>query len=221
MSAWDRAIPAIIFAILAGVSLAGAAGRWQQRPSGVGPGLELTVWPDVANAVLAALFYSLIAWLFLIRSSRRGPPVSGQARAVALGGTFLLVPVGSLPLTADDWRILLLSDVVMGGGLVFATCAALSLGRSFGLTPEARGLVRTGPYRLVRHPIYLGELVAASGLVIPTLAPITAVLWGAYVGCQVTRAWLEERALTNAFPAYETYRKRTPFLLPWRLQTGG
>jgi protein-S-isoprenylcysteine O-methyltransferase Ste14 len=56
------------------------------------------------------------------------------------------------------------------GGLVLVTLAAclsiaslLTLGRSFGVWPALRGLVRKGPYRLVRHPIYLSYLIADIG----------------------------------------------------------
>ena len=160
----------------------------------------------------------IVAWLFLVRSPRRGSAASAPARVVALCGTFLMAPVGSLPPTTDDWRILLVSGVLMAGGIVFATFAALSLGRSFGLTPEARGLVTNGPYRFVRHPIYLGELAAALAVLIARIEPTTAVIWGAYAACQVTRAWLEERALARTFWAYDAYQSRTPFLLPWRIR---
>lgn len=56
------------------------------------------------------------------------------------------------------------------GGLVLVTLAAflslaslLTLGRSFGVWPALRGLVKKGPYRLVRHPIYLSYLIADIG----------------------------------------------------------
>jgi protein-S-isoprenylcysteine O-methyltransferase Ste14 len=56
------------------------------------------------------------------------------------------------------------------GGLVLVTLAAflsiaslLTLGRSFGVWPALRGLVRKGPYRFVRHPMYLAYLIADIG----------------------------------------------------------
>ena len=56
-------------------------------------------------------------------------------------------------------------------GLRGMLVAALALGRCFGVLPEARGLVTHGPYRLVRHPLYLGELAAMGGLLVASPSP--------------------------------------------------
>ena len=45
-------------------------------------------------------------------------------------------------------------------GLIIMVIGLASLGRSFGIMPRARGLVQSGLYRWVRHPIYLGEFLA-------------------------------------------------------------
>lgn len=45
-------------------------------------------------------------------------------------------------------------------GLVLSLWAMASLGTAFDIVPANRGLVYTGPYRLIRHPMYLGEMLA-------------------------------------------------------------
>ena len=52
--------------------------------------------------------------------------------------------------------------VVVAAGVSLASL--LTLGRWFGIRPARRGLAQTGPYRLVRHPLYLAYLLADIGL---------------------------------------------------------
>ena len=75
------------------------------------------------------------------------------------------------------------------GGLVLVTLAAclslaslLTLGRRFGVRPALRGLAMTGPYRLVRHPMYLAYLLADIGYNLEEWNSGTALL--------VTAGWL-------------------------------
>ena len=63
--------------------------------------------------------------------------------------------------------------------------------------PEARGLVTTGAYRLVRHPLYLGEFVAMFGAMLPLLAPLTVSIFALFSLLQATRMVLEERVLAH------------------------
>lgn len=102
--------------------------------------------------------------------------------------------------------------------IVWMLASVLALGKCFGVLPEARGLVTRGPYRLVRHPIYLGELGACAGLVIASLSPWNLAVAAAFATAQAVRMRLEEQALTREFPSYAGYAARTARLIP-RLDT--
>jgi len=88
--------------------------------------------------------------------------------------------------------------------------------RMKGTAPRPMPLVAAGPYRWVRHPLYLLIL-----LMIWTYPDLTAdrllfdVLWTAWI---VVASWLEERDLVSEFgDSYRRYRKRVPMLIPYRI----
>ncbi|WP_298102782.1 isoprenylcysteine carboxylmethyltransferase family protein [Bradyrhizobium sp.] len=88
------------------------------------------------------------------------------------------------------------------------------LGRSFSVMPEARRLVTTGPYSIVRHPLYLFELLGVVGILLQVRSLPGALLLALIVALQITRARWEEDILDRAFPEFLAYRQRVPFLLP-------
>ena len=69
----------------------------------------------------------------------------------------------------------------------------------------------------MRHPIYLGEIIAGLGLVIPTILSLHAVVFAVFVAAQLIRTYYEERVLRSAYPTYETYARRTRRLIPFIL----
>lgn len=106
------------------------------------------------------------------------------------------------------------------GGLAFAIWARLNIGRNWG-TPMTQKdepeLVTSGPYRLVRHPIYSGVLVAGAGTAVALswwwLVPVT--LAGIYFTYSAT---VEERYLTEQFPdGYPAYKRSSKMLVPFIL----
>jgi protein-S-isoprenylcysteine O-methyltransferase Ste14 len=106
------------------------------------------------------------------------------------------------------------------GGLGFTWWARLHLGRLWSARvtrKEAHRIVDTGPYAIVRHPIYTGILAAVyAGLVVsPGPANLLGVLL-LNVGF-VVKARLEERFLMQELgaAAYEDYRRRVPMLVPF------
>ena len=97
--------------------------------------------------------------------------------------------------------------------------SVLALGRCFGVLPEARGLVTRGPYRLVRHPVYLGEIAACVGLLLAAFSVWNVGCFVVLCAAQWVRMGLEERALEDTFPEYAAYAARTPRLIPWTAPT--
>ena len=108
--------------------------------------------------------------------------------------------------------------VLWVAGLGLAVWARVYIGRNWG-TPMTRKddpeLITTGPYRLVRHPIYSGIILALIGTAVALnlYVFVYAALFGGYVIYSATQ---EERYLTERFPeAYPAYRRTSKMLIPF------
>jgi protein-S-isoprenylcysteine O-methyltransferase Ste14 len=174
----------------------------------------------VLQESVTIVFLALVVVLFAVRRrSIQGQRATWRAGLVALLGTFLLNVVAYLPIdAAASTGTLLASSAVVMLGTLFTIWSLATLGRCFGLLPEVRGLVVRGPYRLVRHPVYLGEVIASLGSLIAKPHPLIVATLIVFVLLQYWRTVYEERALAAAFPSdYPAYRRRVPRLVPgWR-----
>jgi protein-S-isoprenylcysteine O-methyltransferase Ste14 len=96
-----------------------------------------------------------------------------------------------------------------------AIAAKLALGRSFGIVPANRGVVATGPYGLVRHPIYTGYLITHLAFLIahPTTWNVAVVVVAD--AALVARGLIEERMLARD-EQYRAYCSR----VGWHLVPG-
>ncbi len=148
---------------------------------------------------LLALNSALVAGLLLFRN---GAEQRGSAAEHGIAYLSALLPLAVHP--GEDGAML------AALGTLFGLWVLLSLGRSFGIAPADRGIVERGPYRLVRHPLYLAALISTLGAV-----------WGrwtawnlgvlALLACSLGyRIRAEERILGAA---YRPYRAR----VRWRL----
>jgi protein-S-isoprenylcysteine O-methyltransferase Ste14 len=134
---------------------------------------------------------------------------------VALVSQLAVIAVGLFGARTDGGVLVLASDVLLIAGLAFAIGSVAVLGRCFGILPDVRGLVTNGPYRWVRHPLYLGELTAVLGIVLGSRQPLWAGLtWCACVALQLARTGYEERNMSAQFPQYAEYAARTKRLIP-------
>jgi protein-S-isoprenylcysteine O-methyltransferase Ste14 len=107
-----------------------------------------------------------------------------------------------------------------GAALVLRSRAAL--GPAWSLVPEAdqdRGLVTTGPYRLVRHPIYLGLALIALGQALAFGSwPALVIVLAGIVPTFAWRAHAEETLLSRIFgERHAAYRQRTRMIIPYLL----
>ena len=81
---------------------------------------------------------------------------------------------------------------------------------------EVREIVLTGPYRYIRHPMYLGEVVMVAGLVMTILSPFSIALLGALILFQYLRACMEQSRLSMASPEYAEHMKKSGMFFPKR-----
>jgi protein-S-isoprenylcysteine O-methyltransferase Ste14 len=157
---------------------------------------------------------ALVVVLTVFRRSAGIVDRSVRARLLTLFATFgppLVRPAAAsiIPMTSEAVTIF-----ISAVGLMIVIIGKVSLGRSFGLTPANRGIVCTGLYRFVRHPIYLGYLISHVGFLLAN--PLT---WNLFVLVAadialVMRARVEEETLAHD-RAYRGYMQRVRFrLLP-------
>jgi protein-S-isoprenylcysteine O-methyltransferase Ste14 len=207
-----RTLLGLTFALAAGIYFKNALTQLQAMdmshldPHVVARGLSI---------LAIGLYTLLIACLYVLRLKPVKTKAGALPCAAAILGGFLmsalllLAPQPDLPLAARVAACLL---VVAGN--VFAILILLRLGRSFSILPESRKLVTSGPYKIVRHPLYLAEAVATLGALINFLSPWALVLVGAQVALQLVRIHYEEHVLRETFPEYEDYARRTARLIP-------
>ncbi len=99
-------------------------------------------------------------------------------------------------------------------GAIISTIGLLSLRKNFSITPEVRGLVVSGLYSLVRHPMYLGSFISIGGFVILRLNIFSLIVYVVWLMIQVWRTRLEEQLLIKEYPDYKKYMKKTSAFLP-------
>lgn len=168
----------------------------------------------VTSAELALLFFltptfTFVDWIYILQHllvlgfalTRRPPEVYDHSlpssAAIIVAYAYPYAQVAYLRWVPGDpaWP---------AGGLLLVTLAAclslaslLSLGRRFGVYPALRGLVTRGPYRLVRHPMYLAYVIADIGYNLQEWNFGTALLVMAGWASLIYRIQAEERIISQ------------------------
>ncbi len=167
---------------------------------------------DVANILWMV---GAIPMVFL--SLVRIPPHTSRSDAPSIITTTMMVLLATLmaPQSASTGLLASFGKAIEVLAVIFSQLARIYLGRRFGLLPANRGIVQSGPFRIVRHPIYLGWLVLAIGflMVYPTMR--NALVICLTIPFMIWRVILEEQLL-NQDPTYQEYCTSTRYrLIPW------
>ena len=104
------------------------------------------------------------------------------------------------------------SDFIITFGLCGQIAAKVSLGRSFGIVAANRGVQINGPYRIVRHPMYLGYTMTHVGFLLMMPSNINLILYTLGFFLQIMRMLREENVLMRD-PAYQEFARRVPYRL--------
>jgi protein-S-isoprenylcysteine O-methyltransferase Ste14 len=160
------------------------------------------------------IFLGLVIIFLLIRrpAIRKAPGLA--PRIAALAGCVLPSLIALLPRVNASPASTVFTSAIALLGTVVAIISVFFLGRSFSVCPQARQLVTEGPYRIVRHPIYLAELAMAIAIIWDIEQPWPSIVLLVAGGVQFSRMHFEERVLSEAFPSYREYAKRTARLVP-------
>jgi len=177
--------------------------------------------------VLWILWFAL--WIALSFGSKKGRRAETLLSRIVhftliLGAILLLSikgrslgPLGRVALSDSSiFEVLGLSNVLCGLG--FATWARLHLGRNWSgaLLERRTDLVRTGPYRIVRHPIYFGILWAVFGTALAGGGIKGLLALALLATAYFRKIRMEERFLTDRFgEAWVQFRREVKMLIPF------
>jgi len=146
----------------------------------------------------------------LSRSMLRALSVIGYL-AMAGGFLGLLITRGVLSPSA-------LVIVPQAAAVVLMVWARIAFGRRsfhFAANPTEGGLVTTGPYRYIRHPIYAAICLFITAGAAAHLAWTTVLLAGLAWSGALARMFCEEQLLVARYPEYRQYAARTSRMIPF------
>jgi protein-S-isoprenylcysteine O-methyltransferase Ste14 len=195
---------------------------------------DYTFKNSISNIALALLFFAAlipghtsrynlhaadIIWmtgaaLMGIFSLVRIPPktVTVTANSIAATAGMMILPILIRPGVPSVGLLNQAGTVLEVSGIIFTQLARVYLGRSFGLLPANRGIVSTGPFRLMRHPIYVGWFVLTLGLAFIYPKPSSFLLILATLPFMMWRI-MQEEDLLRLDPEYRAYCEKVRYRL--------
>jgi len=152
------------------------------------------------------------AVVFFVLIRRRASTISVRLGDWLLAITATAAPLLILPGDASPEMLIVPGVLLVALGTLFQLWAKLTLRRSFGIAPANRGVKVSGPYTVMRHPMYAGYLTTHIGMFMlyPSLLNLTIYVIGWWA--QVLRLLAEERLLSED-EAYREFRQKVRYRL--------
>ena len=171
-------------------------------------------WSPVVSRCCSLIFFITLGWLMLVRPRPRARQNGVVPQIVAFAGTYAVWMMPILPLGVHPPALQIVSAAITLSGSLMIVFAVFYLGRSFSIAPQARKLVIGGPYRFVRHPLYVAEEIAIIGVALQYAWYAALPFIVLHIALQVRRMDYEESLLRAVFPDYEAYARRTARIIP-------
>ena len=146
---------------------------------------------------------------------RSAAAVDRSMRARVLTAVSMLAPSFLKPTSVVALLPQLATVAISAAGLAIVIAGKVTLGRSFGLMPANRGIVSSGVYRIVRHPIYLGYLITHAAYLASMPSAWSVVTLVSADVALLARAVCEEETLARD-PRYREYQQT----VKWRVCPG-
>lgn len=166
---------------------------------------------------IETLVFLVVLLAYLLRVDPRDRSTGWREIGVPLVGAalpFALLLTPPHPAIPADTLANAVIFWLMTFGTALTVCGIWTLRRAFSITVEARELVSSGPYRLIRHPVYAGEMLTATAVTAWRFSWINLMLLAAFIAIQLLRARWEEQKLARALPGYGEFARGSRWF--WR-----
>jgi protein-S-isoprenylcysteine O-methyltransferase Ste14 len=178
------------------------------------PQLGLHGWADLVSRSFIVAYWLILWVLILFRSTPVAQSDGVLPSAMAFLGTYLPLSFPALASRTSVLPLQIASSVLLLLGGTLTMVVLLHLGRCFSLVPQARRVVSGGPYRLIRHPLYVAEEISVCGVVLHFFSVWTVTLLFVHCAIQVRRMLYEESVLMRTFPDYRSYAASKARVIP-------
>ena len=186
-------------------------------------------WPGAAAFVLGMLVFFATVIMARLRAGKNPKvPNAGKASITWLWIVVQGMGIGAVGMGRVDILTTPPTPAMFARGLIVLAlmlCAvwlfdssSRTMGRNWSLVARTRSdhsLVQTGPFALVRHPIYTGLIVGVVAMAVLQARPLAFVGAALFAFGFILKARLEERFLAGELPDYGDYRKQVRMIVPF------